>query len=329
MPTYACNNACAWCYAKSRAYTSYDTPLYELKESVNLIASRGARDCILIGGEPTCYSQLPQLIEHITGCGLRALMVSNGRNLADIRLVRQLKEVGLSSCSVSIEGSASTHDSTVRHCGAYNATIQGIANCIDQGIPLNTITTIDQNNCGEIEIMINTLLALGVRRLTFNMCTPHINEYGLSGHEMIEMTQYASLATSIAEHYDCVRFHGLVPLCLYDIDRALPLIKAGRITYACSLWSDSISIDPHGNILVCNHMPNISLGNLRRDGVDAILAHKARVTKCFRSEAPSLKCVTCQLWNTCKGGCSMLWMKWQADEAIPGIDNSGHTLERC
>jgi len=337
LPTYSCNNACGWCYAKSRRRADANAPLPVLKNFIDVLALQGAKSCVLIGGEPTCYPDIVELVAYAKARGLTPRMMSNGRRLANKDFVHSLKKAGLATCSISIEGTESVHDEAVGARGAFAESFQGIANCIGAGIRTNTITTIHKKNCMDLEAVIQCVRQLDVRRMVFNMCSPQVGDQDMVIEGVVGLAQYATLATSLAEKHEFVCFYGLVPLCCYDIDRVLPLIRSGRINFACSIWSDSVSIDPDGNVLVCNHMPHINIGNLHVDDMVAIVGAKARLREKFRKEAPSKKCVRCPCWNTCKGGCSMLWMRLNAEKVIPGLpgniqkggEENGETNQRA
>ena len=323
MPTYSCNCRCAWCYARNETITGDTSPQGKLLNYIDALAQQGARNCVFIGGEPTCYPDLVSLIQYTRARGISPRMMTNGRRLASRPYVQVLANAGLAACSVSIEGPENLHDETVGVVGAYRESIEGIKNLQDAGIRVNTITTISRRNMSFVVDIIRDIQSLGRIRMGFNMCTGQVGEAGQGADvDQIGIRDYADLATRIAEQFAFVRFYALVPLCCFDLTRVVPLVNAGRIKYACSIWSDAISVDPRGNVLICNHMPQIGLGNLNDepDNLKVILKEKARLKHKFLSEAPSSKCVNCIYWNTCKGGCSMLWLTQDAEVSIPGID---------
>jgi radical SAM protein with 4Fe4S-binding SPASM domain len=295
-------------------------PLATLEKFVDTLAAQGGKTCALIGGEPTCYPYLLELIAYIKSKGVKPHMISNGRKLANIDFVRSLKRAGLESCAISIEGIGQVHDEMVGVRGAFTESIKGICNCMTLGIRTKAITTLQKKNYEDVEAIIQCFGNLGIPRLSFNLCSlKDLNDSRKPNSTgLLDLKTYATLATSMAEKYDFVHFYGLVPLCFYDTDRALPLIQRGKIDFACTISSDYLSVDPEGEVLVCNHMHHISIGNLIGNGITAIIEAKARLREKFQTEAPSKKCVSCLYWNTCKGGCSLLWMRLNAEEVIPG-----------
>ena len=86
--TYNCNNRCNWCYALSNLNENHKKTLKKEHEKpiVKLLSLLDIKRVILIGGEPTIYSNLSKIVEKLTDKGIVTGMVSNGRKLRDISL---------------------------------------------------------------------------------------------------------------------------------------------------------------------------------------------------------------------------------------------------
>lgn len=320
LPTYGCNNRCRWCYVGGKLTKKAEASLDSVKKYLRQMVDAGAKNCIFIGGEPTVYPHIIDAIKFATEYGLNVRMMSNGRKLSDRDFVKSLKAAGLKHCSISIEGIGHTHDEITGVKGSFVESLQGILNCQEEGIPNNTISTVGQTNKREIEEMVLFFQGLNIKRSVFNMCSSQPSGYEGEENGTIELDEYARIIEDIGLKYESVKFYALVPLCLFNQEKLHRLLELGRISVSCSLFANTIAIDPNGNINPCTHMADVIYGNLNEPkGLEQSLEAKQKEKELFSSHAPSEKCVKCPLWNTCHGGCNLIWFSRKASDFIKGI----------
>jgi radical SAM protein with 4Fe4S-binding SPASM domain len=318
VPSYKCNNRCVWCYVGGKLEEQSEVSLSDAKKYLTTMANLGAKTCVLIGGEPSIYQHIIKVIKFANRLKIKVKMVTNGRKLSSPKFVRQLKDAGLISCSVSIEGTEKIHDNITRVAGSFAESVTGITNCLDEGLPINTITTVSQLNKDVLVDLIEQMRSIGVKVSAFNMCSSQPSGYG-ADVGIINLSEYARIVEDIGLKYDSARFYGLIPLCLYDETKLIKLLELGRMKVSCSLLSNSITIDPQGDILPCTHMANLTYGNLNvKEDVQTIRELKQREKKFLSSHAPSEKCINCKWWTTCLGGCSLIWFSRKAEDFITG-----------
>ncbi len=322
-PTYGCNNRCRYCYVGGKLGINRDADLGDLERYVKQMVSLGAKNCILIGGEPTTYPNLTDLVRFASNLGLSVKMVTNGRRLADPSFVMDLKSAGLQHCTISLEGLEPVHDGITQVAGSFSQSVAGICNCREKGIAVNSITTVSCFNKGTIEDLVIFLRSLKVRRSIFNMCSSQPSGYkGQIGSGVLSLAEYARIVESVGLRHEGLIFYTLVPLCLFDQAKLQQLVELGRVKTTCSLFSRVVAIDPEGNILPCTHMAGINYGNLNDpDSYSGLIARKEAEIEYLKTHAPSDRCVSCQLWNRCLGGCNLIWFSHNAQECIPGLPN--------
>lgn len=114
---------------------------------------RGADCLVFSGGEPTDHFGLEELIGHAKNAGFaRASIFSNGRRLKDRNYAGSLKAAGLDSALVSLHGPDSRiHDSVVGATGAFEETLRGIENLLDQGVEVLLNTVVSRINFQRLE----------------------------------------------------------------------------------------------------------------------------------------------------------------------------------
>lgn len=99
-----CNLRCKWCYAKSTKCNTEDImPLNLAKELINFSKTISAKSITLIGGEPTIYPSIFELIKYVKTNGLRSTLVTNGYLLSDNNYLNKLKNMDLDTVGFSIK----------------------------------------------------------------------------------------------------------------------------------------------------------------------------------------------------------------------------------
>src|SRR6185295_4308929 len=98
--THRCNMACRNCYIPNRDIPDMDADWME-----KIIARFPKRAHIrLVGAEPTVRKDLPDLIRRVRHVGHVPILMTNGLKLANQRYVRTLKQAGLRTVYLSMNG---------------------------------------------------------------------------------------------------------------------------------------------------------------------------------------------------------------------------------
>lgn len=101
-----------------------------------------------MGGEPTLYPHIYDLIEHCARIGLEPTCITHGLRLSDLDRVKRFKDAGIHDFLVSIHGIGDINDKIlhVRKPGATDKQIQALENLRCLGIPFRfNVTLIDLN----------------------------------------------------------------------------------------------------------------------------------------------------------------------------------------
>lgn len=98
--THRCNMACRNCYIPNRDIPDMDADWME-----QIIARFPKRTHIrLVGAEPTVRKDLPDLVQRVRALGHVPIVMTNGLKLTNSRYVRTLKEAGLRTVYLSMNG---------------------------------------------------------------------------------------------------------------------------------------------------------------------------------------------------------------------------------
>ncbi|MFQ5957087.1 MAG: 12,18-didecarboxysiroheme deacetylase [Candidatus Brocadiales bacterium] len=162
-----CNLKCIHCYSQSRdiEYPGELTTV-EAKAMLDDLSKYGAPVILFSGGEPLMREDLLELAHHAKNKGLRAVISTNG-TLITREKAKELKSVGLSYVGVSLDGMKETNDRFRAVEGAFDMAIQGIRNCLAEGIKVGLRFTINRGNAQDIPDIFELIYNEGIPRVCF------------------------------------------------------------------------------------------------------------------------------------------------------------------
>ncbi len=330
--TYRCNLSCRFCYAgcrcKGNAQPGVSGTRSRYEHAVSGTSSRNTGHtgrggemttaqvkCVLdtirhdaqvpsvswTGGEPTLRDDLVELTRYAAGLGMRVNLITNGTNL-DAKLVQRLKDAGLRSAQVSLEGpTAEVHEGLTQVQGSFERTLAGIALLKDADLHVHTNTTVNRLNASHLEGIIVLAKGLGLDRCSMNMVIP----CGSAPDEDVTIT-YTQMAELIDAAKRAARREGVgflwyspTPYCIYN-----PV--AGRLGgKSCAACDGLLSVAPNGDVLPCSSLPR-SVGNLLKTPFEKVWGgRKARYWR-EKRYAHGI-CRKCAQFDICTGACPIYW----------------------
>ncbi len=170
--TARCNLTCSHCYAavgQAGSVSELDT-----REAMAVLDDLAAFQCPVVlfsGGEPLMRPDLPELIAHAVGRGLRAVVSSNG-TLLDGPMARRLKDAGTTYVGISVDGRPEVHDRFRGMKGAFSRTLDGIHACQSVGLKVGLRHTITADTAGDIPAIFDLLEAESIPRVCFYHLVP-------------------------------------------------------------------------------------------------------------------------------------------------------------
>ena len=88
FPTLRCNSACHFCFNRKVPMTG-DLRINDFEQILTVLKDAGIRQIDILGGEPTLYTGLIQLMDMIKKFQLKATMSSNGTNIHALQVLSQ------------------------------------------------------------------------------------------------------------------------------------------------------------------------------------------------------------------------------------------------
>lgn len=173
-----CNYRCPYCYVPRHPDVSQELSRSEIRDVIRQAAGLGARKIIILGGEPTIYPHILEMIALIRDQGLEAEMFTNGSGISvDFAEALAARHVRVVLKMNSFD--EATQDRMTGISGSYRQIRQSLAHLRKVGYPsgdlfLAVSTVICQENRHEILAMWQWLRDQGIAPY-FEIITPQAN----------------------------------------------------------------------------------------------------------------------------------------------------------
>jgi len=133
--TYRCNLRCSYCYVASPEKTD-ELDTKELKNVIDDLVKMKMFGLCFCGGEPTIREDFFYLLEYAVSKGLYVNAVSNGTLITD-SFAKRLKETGIFSIQISIDGSNKEIHDRLRGEHSFNKAIGAVKSLVKAEIPVS------------------------------------------------------------------------------------------------------------------------------------------------------------------------------------------------
>jgi radical SAM protein with 4Fe4S-binding SPASM domain len=295
--TRRCNLNCRHCGASKETYGN-ELTTEQVKGFLNELAAMRVKFFAVTGGEPTLRTDLIEVLSHAGVLGIRTGIASNGF-LIDAAKARQLKEAGLSSIQISLDGTEDVHNSIRGNPQSYRRAVDAVRHCREAGIPMITVATVvTRFNKDNIPDLLPLLLELGVRHWKVIPLMPIGRaDKGEAGVDTEALRQVLKFISVIRKRINVIIGENLPYLGRYDA-------KARNAVTFCPVGFTACCLGVDGNVRGCPEMPdtaeNMEGSILQRPFAriwqEGFARYRERI---LRNE----DCRGCRLWNRCYGGC--------------------------
>ncbi|MFA5359566.1 MAG: radical SAM protein [Patescibacteria group bacterium] len=328
-PNRACNNRCSWCYAKSTNFNDKILGLELAEKLINLLKELGVETVIILGGEPTLYKHLPDLIKKIINAGIQPAVVSNGRRFADFNYAKTIANTGINSVGFSIKGANKQQYLELTGRDGYDEMMRGRHNLDKLGVETEFSVTLVNGIIESMEELVDSLIKEKVKKISWDIGSPILTK---NGAEAINIADPITLARAIENLYkimekSCMEYDIFlnIPLCLLPDYVLKGLRDNNRAMSCCQIQTKSgVIFDQEGRVLPCNAFCDYPIGKFGVDFNDAKSFQKfwdseemKRLEKTL-IRYPSKLCSKCDWWEICGGGCPIKWMYWDPKKFIKG-----------
>lgn len=328
----ACNLRCKWCYAQDTDYMPQrEMTLETAKFLVDLSIEMGIDEFVLIGGEPTLWPHLFEILAYIKQHNALVSIITNGVRFSNDEFWKHYIDNPASSLGISVKA-ASAHNFRIAACSPlYDESLLGIKRAINF------------HNCG-VSAVHNNLLGvegtleiaqkchqMGARRFQLVLCTPAFVGDSVSTEFTIPPTRVWNdihiISDEIERLYgpENVNYDLQAPLCLFPKEFVAKKLANNKMQTFCHVYSRSgVNFDIDGNIIFCNTIPEI-IAERGKDYTDVKSLKKYMNSMEKQSEYlqilryPSQECLRCIWKENCRGGCIMHWFAYNPHDICHAV----------
>lgn len=125
-----CNSACLYCAVPPHEDAQGFLPLDDVAAIITAGVAAGCDRAILIGGEPTIYPHLFDVLAMLRAAGLpdRHIVMTNGLKLAEPGFAARLADAGIGTIHISIDtADPAVYDTLSRSVGRHDKQLRGFA----------------------------------------------------------------------------------------------------------------------------------------------------------------------------------------------------------
>lgn len=293
--TNQCNMRCPHCYMESGAAYSDELSTDEIKELCRRFSHIGGTDVSLTGGEPTVRSDFFELVEYISGLGMKVSIFSNGL-IWDEERVKRLAAQNIEGVQISIDGYDEASNSEIRGKGAFDRALNAVHLFVKHHIYVKIAVTapyerICKHQAEYIAFAKGLLEKCGNDAIEFNFSYFFMpgRELSASRVEAIKREYYTLVDQVVAAIYGDVSedsFVSNVMNCVRD-----------------SCGYGGLNVMANGDFYFCDRIPDVSkIGNIRNMPFEKVfrlmkIAENAGKIDNFKP------CGACELKYICGGGC--------------------------
>jgi len=322
--TYKCNLKCKHCYSSSGKPKTSEMTTEEALETVKKLAEADVSVVAFSGGEPLIRKDFFQVAKAAHDYGMYVAIATNA-TLITREVARRLKESGVSYAQISLDGAtAKTHDSFRGVSGAFDQTIKGIENCIEEGLFVEVATTITKHNYKELREIIELCRKMKVPWLMIYNFVPtgrgkEIIELDLTPserekvlRELVTLTymqseltflstapQYARVSLQIAEEAKGGKL--IMPTHFCNLPATSEVMRIADFIGGCGAGRMYCSLKPDGSIQPCVFLP-IKVGNILKDDFEELWENNKVFNDLRDREKLKGTCRNCDYKYVC-GGC--------------------------
>lgn len=322
-----CQLRCEWCYASDLSFKKEDDMDKQLAyRIIDLCADLKIQRCTLLGGEPSIYPALFEILERLRDRKITTGLVSNGVRFSDFSFTQHLKPF-LEGVTVALKAGNERDFAMVTNSKSFHDIAQGVQNLKEVGIPFNISILMNTSLMEKVEEMICFADSLGVESVQLDICNPTITSSAVVGRLSPEPYMVAKKLLDIDKqvgNLNCrVNYAVRTPFCTLPRSFINRTRSENRLVSGCQLnRHDGLIFDQSGKILPCNLLSECVLGEIGIDFDDPISfknfwsGPKVREFFDATKRVPSKECNSCSDYSECCGGCPVRWLYFDPSHYI-------------
>ena len=320
--TQACDLACVHCRASAQPRRNpFELSTPEAKRLIQQVAELRAPVFVLTGGDPLKRSDIYELVQFATSCGVRTSLTPSATPLLTRDALTRLQSCGLARLAISLDGpTAEIHDAFRRVPGSYEWTLRALRWAREIGLPAQVNTTITRHNLGHLDEIISLLPTLEIVLWSVFFLVPtgrgqSIDLISAEEFEQVFEKLYQTsrqvkfdIKSTEAQHYrrfllqkrTAARRSGQPDAAMAKVFGACSADGIGRAPRGINDGKGFVFISHLGEVFPSGFLP-LSAGNVRRHSLADLYRHAPLFVALRDSASLKGKCGACEFREVCGG----------------------------
>lgn len=318
--TLKCNLACSHCGSRAGDTRVDELSTEEAFDLIHQMADIGIKEVTLIGGEAFLRKDWLDLAAEINRCGMRPTMTTGGFGISQ-RTAERMKEAGIRTVSVSVDGLEEQHDRLRGRKGSWKQCFQTLEYLRNVGIPTGVNSQINRESAPIFPLLYDKVSQAGVRLWQIQLTVPMGNaaedaDMLMQPWELLDLFPMLSFLSKIGHTEGVVMQPGNNIGYYGPYERTMRGLKFEQRENAfytgCNAGIDVIGIEADGAIKGCPSLPTkpYTGGNIRNMKLRDIFYNTEPLAINEKAGTPQATdhlwghCKGCEFASLCRGGCN-------------------------
>ncbi len=319
--TLRCDQRCGHCGSRAGPPRPNELSTDEVLDVARALARLGCRECTLIGGEAYLRADLPLVVAELARLGVRVGLQTGGRAF-DTERALALRDAGLDTVGVSVDGPEAVHDVLRGWRGSYSAAMRAIEASVAAGLVTTSNLQVNRLNVDHLRAVFDALRDRRVAAWQVQLTVAMGNaadrpEWILEPAQVIDVIDaLAGLQAEAAARprpWESDRFYiwagnNLGYFGPHEATlRSVPGLGVSHYS-GCKAGIHVVGIEADGTVKGCPSLPTgpYAGGNVREASLDDLWANADALRFARERTTEELWgfCRTCAYADVCRGGCS-------------------------
>ncbi|HLK35538.1 MAG TPA: radical SAM protein [Polyangiaceae bacterium] len=310
--TLRCDLACTHCSSRAGRARSDELSTREALDLVDQLADLGVLEVTLIGGEVYLRDDWTDIVRAIRARGMECTVVTGGRGFTAAR-ARAARDAGVMSVSVSIDGTARTHDELRGLRGSHAAAVESLRHLANAAVQVSGNTQIGRRNRRELSEIFDTIASAGCHSWQIQLTVAAGRAADdprtiLEPYHMLEVMPSVARVKGRADAADVRLWPGNNLGYFGPFEDSLRGTLPGGHRGSCGAGRSTIGVESDGSIKACPSLPTRAYvgGSIRDDRLQDIWERAEALRFTRNDRRPELwgHCADCYYAEDCLGGCS-------------------------
>lgn len=304
-PSFKCQLNCEFCFAKKMRRQKYKEYGYEKWTTViESFIDAGLSSVSILGGEPSEYFDIINLLLKLNSYGIKITLTSNGQNWSD-KLIDTVCNLENVTPIFSIESFSKSSMFNSNYTGDLNKVICTIKKLRSRNKACRINTVLTCQTYEEIKEILLFCSKLGIQKFSLSLYMGKESNY-------TNIKKLISIRERIYNYIEdndinvnftaegCMLYFGV-----NDIDGTLIESEYLKLTIGCECGQSNLEIMPDGTAYPCAAFfgDPCELGNIFNDDWKELWVKSEKLNYLRNLQCTDFRCAKCSMGPICNGGC--------------------------